>query len=616
MDRGEPLNRRERVWRLIDTLHDALRRTLPRRGRWTGEVYVDRDPGLDQTVDGVVHDDGSMTLSGGAYDTLELAHDAMDRARFAPDPLPTRDATRRLRNAVRVLVRNYVELGREPAPLDVASRALDTGLRANTTAAHLPKVMEDAGLHAAYPDILELPDEDQHPVLQAAAETLCEQVGEAAGIEPDDLRDQLQATRPAERWDVLSDVLMKERLGARLDRGWGFASRVLPEEAASLKALLVRDLKDGFEAVAASTEDSRSNGQDLTAVAVRRATQRLEAFANSGPKPVEPPPHGPEPAYDQVSAIVDSVQRDLAIGRTDDNLAWVLTPEHQVNRWNGLVEATNEGVRDLGEARPDGILAVDARRVLAPLAEAHTAPRPLDPKLRADVHQAVAVVTREAARLCSPSDPESQHDPAAQAMEDALVRQYATWQTDRLMTDFGYGEPEAENNPMAPEDRAVAVLTQSIGQIAGMRQQEVVAQLLTTRRSDRFAKAVALGLGNDAPRHDMTAQREVDVILVPKVQAAFAQLARPEGMLGRLTGNRGERGEIVGKQAAAQIAEAKRYYASLPKGGGGANLQDRSQAAAMTGQPAPGSKAAATATSSRPASNKDDRGPVNGIGPR
>lgn len=601
------------AWRLIDNLHQAVRRALPRRGRrWTGTVYVDRNPRLDETFDGEVNEDGSMTLSGGAYYTLEHANAAMYDRPFT-DPRAATGASRRLRSTVGAFVRNYLELSHEPVRDDVAFQALDTGLCANITAAHLPKVMEDVRLETAYPDILDLPNEDPHPRLQAAAAALCERVGEAAGIAPDDLRDQLQATPPAERWGLLSDALIEQRLGARLDRGWGFASGVRPEQAAAVKALLVDDLRDGFEAVAASTEDSRSNGQVLAAAAVRRATVRLEAFANSGPAPVEPQPHGPEPAYDQVSAIVDSVQRDLAMGRTGDNLAWVLTPGHQVNGWNGDLEATNE-VRDLGEARPDGTLAFDARRVLAPLAEARTSPRPLDPKLQADVRQAVAVVTREAARLCSPSDPGSQNDPAAQAMEDALVRQYAKWQTDRLMTDFGYGEPDAESNLMAPSDRAVSVLTQSIGQIAQMRQQEVVSQLLTTRRSDRFAKAVALGLGNDAPHRDTAAQREVDTVLVPSVQAAFAQVARSEGRLAFLTGNRGERGETLGKQAAAQIAQAKQHYASLPKGGPGADLQDKSQAAAMTGQVAPGSPAASSATSSRPVSSKAGGRPVNEIG--
>jgi hypothetical protein len=614
MDRGKLLDRQDRVWRLIENLHHALRTSLPRPGRWSRQIYVDRDSRLDWTADGVAHDDGSMTLSSGAYHSLEQAHDAMYLARLSSDPDPTPESTRQVRDAVGVFVRNYVELYHEPAPDDPVAKALDTGLGANTTAAYLPRAMADIRLDAAYPGILDLTNEDPHPRLQAAAETLCERVGAAAKIDPVDLRDRLLATPPAERWNELADVLIEERLGARLDRGYAFAGRVLPEDAARIHALLVKDLRNGFQAVASSTDDSRSRGQGLAAEAVQRATGHLETFANSGPKPVELPPQGKEPAYAEVSAIVQRVQRDLTMGRTGDNLAWVLTPGQEIKGWNGELEMA-KGLRDLGEVRSDGSLAFDPR-VLTVLEEAHTSPRPLDPELRAEVYQAVVVVSREAARHCSPRDPESANDPAARAMEDGLVKRYAEWQADRHMVDSGYGEPEAGIDRLAPEDRAVGVLTQSIGQIARMSEQQVVSELLTTRRSDRFAKAVALGLGDDAPRRGTTAQRDVDALLVPKVQDAFAQIARPERRFGFRTGNLGRRAEALGTEAAAEIAQAKRYYASPPKGGGGADLQDRSQAAAMTGQPAPGSQAASSATSSRPASTNDGRGSGNEIGGR
>jgi hypothetical protein len=616
MDRGVLLDRHDKAWRLIDNLHHSLRGSIAQPSRWSQAVYVDRDPRLGWTFDGVVNDDGSMTLSAGAYYTLQLAHDQMYNARLSTDPHPGPEETRQLRDTVGVFVRNYMELLHEPQQRDAATSALDTGLRANSTAAYLSKVMADVRLDAAYSTILDLQDEDEHPALQAAAEALCEQVGAATETEPDDLRERLQATAPAERWGVLADSLLDWRFGGRLEPLYAFDDRILPEDAARIKALLVKDLKNGFESAAASAQDVRGNGQYFATQAVQRATHHLETFANSGPKPVEPPPHGEEPAYAEVSAIVDRVQRDLSMGRTGDNLAWVLRPGQLVSGWNGDLEATNGGVRDLGEARPDGTLAFDARRVLAPLAAAHTAPRPLDAKLQADVRQAFVVVAREAARLCAPSDPESQSDPAARAMEDGLVRRYAEWEADRLMADFGYGEPEAESKRLTAADRAVSVLTKSIGQIARLTEQDVVSQLLTTRRSDRFAKAVALGLGKDAPRRDTAAQRDVDAILVPKVQAAFAQIARPESRFGFLTGNRAERGEILGTQAATQIAEAKQYYASLPKGGGGADLRDKSQAAAMTGQPAPGSQTASSATHNRPVSNKDGRGAGNELGGR
>ncbi|TCO49575.1 hypothetical protein EV646_103557 [Kribbella antiqua] len=599
MDRGVPLDRQENPWRVIDNLHYALRDLTPFPSQWNEQVNVEQHPD-GVTFEGAVHDDRSMTLSGGTYAYLRVAFQEMYVQRAATDPRPDRDVVRRVRSAVGVFVDNYVALSQEPAPDDdAATSALDTGLRANTTAFYVPRVMADLQLDRGFPDILDLPAEDEHPRLQGAVETLCEQVGEAARIAPDDLRDRLQATPPAERWNELSEVLIQQRLGARLDRGYGFAGRVLPEDAARIKALLVKDLKTGFEAVAASTEDSRSNGQTIAAEAVERATEHLDTFANSGPKPVEPPPHRKEPAYAEVSAIVERVHRDLAIGRTGDHLAWVLTPGHEINGWNGYLEATNRGIRDLGEARPDGSLAFDVQRVLAPLEKAHTAPRPLDPELRADVRQAFVVVAREAARLCSPSDPGSQHDPAAQAMEDALVRRYAEGQADRLMTDLGYGTSEAQRTVGTPADRTVAVLTQSIGQISRMSEQQVVSQLLTTGQSDRFAKAVALGLGKDTPR-DAAGQQDVHAFLVPKVQAAFAQVARPESRFGFRTGNRGERAEKLCTDAVAEIAQAKDYYASLPKGGGGADLQDKSQAAAMTGQPGPGSHAAAGAAAGPP----------------
>ncbi|MEU4607713.1 hypothetical protein AB0F43_32400 [Kribbella sp. NPDC023972] len=591
MDRGVLLDRRTtRAWQIFDNLAYGLSASTTRANRWNQQVYVEQNPPAEHTYDGIAHADGSMTLSGGTYYYLAYASDQMYLARLSTDPYPEPEVTRRVHNAVGAFVRTYLDLYNEPAPEDDAGRALDTGLRANTAASYMPHVIDQLRLENGFPGIKDLPTDDPHPALQGAAEALCERVGEATGVEPDDLRKQLQATPPAERWNVLTRPLVDQRLGARMQPDYRLADKVYSEDAARIQALLVKDLKKGFVACASAAEagqDTRSKGRELVEEAVRTANQHLETFAGSAPAPVAGP--AVEPAYAQVSAIVRSVHGELSGGQA--NVAWVLQTQPRAASWNGALEATNDGT--LGQTRPDRSLAFDAQKVLAPLAEAHTAQRPLDPNLQADVRQAVFVVTREAARLHSPDGP---GDPAEQAMKDGLAEVYAKLRTDQVMATLGYGEsrPPGEAMPLSPAGRAASALTESVGQLSRSTQLQVVSQLLTTPPEERFGKAVALGLGKDAPR-DTAGRHEVDAVLVPEVRAAFEHVARPASRFAFITRNHAERGRILGTQAGAQIADAKDHYAAR-----GMSDTHMSQSVAMTGQVAAGSAPGVT-TSHKPA---------------
>ena len=235
MDRGEPLDRRTtRAWPIFANLASALRASTTRVNRWNERLYVERltqdEPVTtdESTYDGVAHADGSMTLSEDTYRYLELAHDRMYLARLSTDPDPSVDETRRVRSAVGAFVRTYLDLYQEAAPQDNAGRALDSGLRANTAASYLPHVIDELRLDAGYPRIRNLPDDERHPVLQTAVETLCERVGDATGVEPDVLRNQLMATAPDERWNVLTQPLIKQRLGVRMEPDYRFADKVFP----------------------------------------------------------------------------------------------------------------------------------------------------------------------------------------------------------------------------------------------------------------------------------------------------------------------------------------------------------------------------------------------------
>jgi hypothetical protein len=380
------------------------------------------------------------------------------------------------------------------------------------------------------------------------------------------------------------------------------ADKVFPEDANRIQALLVKDLKKGFLAAEAGP-DTRANGRELAEEAVRTAQEHLERFAGSAPAPVAGP--AVEPAYAQVSTIVHSVRGDLSGGQS--NVAWVLQAQPRAASWNGALEATNDG--PLGQTRPDGSLAFDAQRVLAPLAEAQTAERPLDPDLQADVRQAVFVVTREVAHLHSPDGP---GDPAAQATTDGLAEVFAKLRTDDVMAALGYGEPRpaGEAMPLSPAGRAASALTESIGQMSRSSQLQVVSQLLATPPEERFGKAVAMGLGKDAPR-DPLGRQDVDAVLVPKVRAAFENVARQPSRFAVITRNRAERGRILGTKAGAQIAEAKDRYAAR-----GMSDSHMSQSVAMTGQVPAGSAPGATTTHKPAAASTSPRTAGNEISGR
>ena len=159
------------------------------------------------------------------------------------------------------------------------------------------------------------------------------------------------------------------------------------------------------------------------------------------------------------------------------------------------------------------------------------------------------------------------------------------------MAKLGYGDAQPgsarEEIGLSPAGRAASALTESIGQVSRSSQLQVVSQLLITPRDERFAKAVALGLGKDAPR-DATGRQEVDAVLVPQVRDVFEQLAKKESRFAfRASAGRAVRGRILGTEAGVcdrrqgplRRARHRRRRAGVPVGGtdraGGSGINAR-----------------------------------------
>lgn len=574
-DRGADMVRR---W--ADTMEDIL-------GRRTREPFELRR----QTEWGIgsrANRDGSITLSAQSASYASMVGDRLLNAHYpGQHPDPTDLDNQYIRHTIRRFGRVYGDMVQPRDPyLSEPLRVLDRALRENID---LPRMIRESRVELSFPQINTVGD--KHPLYQAATSTLTSRLGERLGMGSEELDYLLRRTPAADRFEVLADALIERDTQQRhLPDG---SARTLPEDhVAALKARLVQELDTSF----ARFEDQAFMGRNTRATGERlgdRAAANLVGHLDSARDHIASEQRG----YAQVSSLVAAVQSELTTG--------------EVDYWNGQLHEATLPSEMPGYAGPDRALTFDREKVIDVLATADLTAPPTP-----EVHAAVDAVASQAARLCNPSTPgDAAADPAAQAFEDQLRRDFIERQRGNLLAAVGYPDPPRDassEHSQTATAQVTAALTKKAGQQLRLQPHQVAAELLTTPPDERFAKAAALSLGNQGKVVDRGQWDGATTALAGNIRTTFAtaQEADRTGQTKLHAWSRATAGRALSQKLTRAIDKTRR---PIDRAGSSA---DQALRAATTGQALAGSTRSATSSTGPahlPEADRSERG-VSGRG--
>ncbi|MFD3403056.1 hypothetical protein ACFWUU_20400 [Kribbella sp. NPDC058693] len=523
-----------------------------------------------------VRADGAIVLGARTAYWIGVSGHRMFDAHYVGQHQPTREEAENVRQALDDFVTVYLEKVDPPQPATTpALQALDSGLRDTVV---IPKVIEGSLIDRAFPEIRDV--QGRQPYLQAATGALTQRLGNHLGMQAGELEDLLARTPPGQRFEALADALVEhDPLQRRLPDG---SSRTPPaDHVARLKANLTQELDDIFEQCG---EPGRQFDQGAERFGRRAATSVLQHCAQA-----RDAIDTDQPGYQQVASLMSVVQANLATGRASvsqgrDSEALVLQLKLNTDYWNGRLHTSGLPEGALGYADPDRSLTFDQEKVIDVLANADPA-EPPSPQFRA----AVDVVATEAARLCNPTAPGSRpNDPAGQAIEDQLCRDFVGQERDRLFAALGFDADQPEPDTTATA-QVVATLTEAAARRQGLEPHEITARLLTAPSNERIERAAALSLGEPGMVVDRSRWAEATKTLAGNLEATIAKAAEADrnGQTKLHAWNRATAGERLSHQLTTAIEKAGRPVRQADISGDDALR--KSIAAATSGQPRPGS---------------------------
>lgn len=522
-----------------------------------------------------VRPDGSIVLGARTAYWIGVSGHRMFDAHYLGQYEPTREEAENVRLALDDFITVYLEKVDGPQPTTTpAVQAFDSGLR---DAVVVPKVIDGSRIDGAFPEIRNV--RGRQPYLETATRTLTERLGNHLGMKPGELEDMLVRTPPAQRFEALADAVVEnDPLQRRLPDG---SSRTPPADHVDrLKADLRNELDDIFQRCG---EPGRQLDQGAERFGRQAATSLLQHCAQARDA-IETE----QPGYQQVASLMSVVQTDLAFGRASvgqgrDSDAQVLQLKLNTDYWNGALHSSGLPDGALGYAGTDRSLTFDQEKVIDVLANADPA-QPPSPELR----DAVDVVATQAARLCNPVTPGAvPNDPAGQAFEDQLCRDFVGQEQTRLFTALGFSADQAQPDSTATA-QVMATLTEAAARRQGLEPHEITARLLTAPSNERIQRAAALSLGEPGMVVDRDRWAEVTETLAGNIEATVARAAEADrnGQTKLHAWNRATAGERLSHQLSSAIEKAGRPVRQADISGD--EVLMRSVAAATSGQSRPG----------------------------
>ncbi|HET6738752.1 MAG TPA: hypothetical protein VFH76_07460 [Kribbella sp.] len=242
------------------------------RTSWTGLLLEEPDPDLL----GTAGDDGSMSVSvANVLAPLREARD-LDRPLTGGEALELRDSIGTLAHeAAHLVTKAGDHTAPDAYPYDSAAEADNEGRTESWTHDNLDQIIgdvfPDAGLAHVTADVLSQESIDAYPAYTAAARDLDRGVAARSGLTHQQVTQKLMLTDDADRWNVMADLVIDERLAK---------PGLMPEsDRADVRRRLIAPLRDALSGLEAVQDDElldSSRQSDLSAEAAQKAIAGLD----------------------------------------------------------------------------------------------------------------------------------------------------------------------------------------------------------------------------------------------------------------------------------------------------------------------------------------------------
>ncbi|HET6741950.1 MAG TPA: hypothetical protein VFH76_23560, partial [Kribbella sp.] len=268
---GAAVDPGSREYNWVRTIVELVEKNTGQSSRWNGKLHLEEGDAL-----GTAHADGTMTVSDAKV--LEPLRKA-----FAGQPLSD-DEQFLLRDALVTLTHESLHLAgtivdeHGQVRYTDADAALEEGLTETWAQQNVDHAIYALGLDRTYPGLVNQSAVDAYPALQAASDKLVAGVATLSGLRETEVVRRMQATPVHERFEVLADLAIEQRMGG-----------VMGAEKDAVRAELVRPLHEQFGKLMAvqgdDTLDYTTKAQQGSVIGSQALTSFSQALLQAEPPP-------------------------------------------------------------------------------------------------------------------------------------------------------------------------------------------------------------------------------------------------------------------------------------------------------------------------------------------